>query len=198
MKQRVNVVLFNDFELLDVCGPLEMFGRLADVYEIKCFSQTGGLVKASQQVEMQTHPFTGIEHTDILLIPGGMGTRTLVKDNSFLEELKQLAQSATWVLTVCTGSALLARTGILDGYKVTGNKRAFAWTMEQSEKVLWQPKARWQVDGKYYTSSGISAGMDMTLGFLADRHGINVANNIANVTEYVWNRDKDTDLFAYE
>lgn len=195
MKQKVNVVLFDGFELLDVFGPLEMFGRLPDVYEIYCYAKTGGLVKATQGVEVAVLPFSQIENSDILLIPGGMDTRALVNDEPFLKALTTHAQHATWVLTVCTGSALLAKTGLLNGRKATGNKRAFAWTMEQNDEVLWQPKARWQVDGKFYTSSGISAGIDMTLGFIADRLGVDVVKKVTNETEYIWNNDSEIDPF---
>ena len=75
----------------------------------------------------------------------------------------RLADASALVTTVCTGSALLARTGRLDGIAATSNKAAFAWVMEQGPKVDWKPEARWVEDGKFMTSSGVSAGMDMAL-----------------------------------
>ncbi len=99
-------------------------------------------------------------------------------------------------MTVCTGSALLARTGLLDGKKATSNKRAFAWAKTNSEKAIWDNKARWTIDEKFYTSSGVSAGIDMSLGFLSDRFGIEFARQVADEIEYIWTEDKDNDTFT--
>ena len=99
-------------------------------------------------------------------------------------------------MTVCTGTALLARTGLLDGKNATSNKRAFEWVMGQGPEVIWIKKARWVVDGKYYTASGVSAGIDMTLGFLKDQYGQIFAEDIAFKIEYTWHQDKDNDPFC--
>ena len=93
---------------------------------------------------------------------------------------------------------LLAKSGVLDGKQATSNKRAFTWASSQSDNVDWDKKARWKVDGKYYTSSGVSAGMDMTLGFIADRHGIDFARKVAKEIEYNWIEDRDNDSFIAE
>jgi transcriptional regulator GlxA family with amidase domain len=100
------------------------------------------------------------------------------------------------VLTVCTGTALLAKTGLLDGRSATSNKRAFDWVCSTGEKVNWVKRARWVVDGKYYTSSGVSAGMDMTLGFLNDLHGNAFAKEVASQVEYRWQQNKEEDDFC--
>ena len=99
-------------------------------------------------------------------------------------------------LAICTGSALLAKTGLMDGRRATSNKRAFDWVKSVNSKVDWLPKARWVIDGKFYTSSGVSAGIDMSLGFISDIFGTNTAEEIANSIGFVWNSDKDNDLFT--
>ena len=86
----------------------------------------------------------------------------------------------------------------MDGRKATSNKIAFDWVTTQGLQVVWIKKARWVVDGKYYTSSGVSAGMDMTLGFLQDRHGIEFARNVAATIEYNWQENKEADDFYRE
>ena len=96
---------------------------------------------------------------------------------------------------MCTGSALLAKTGLLDGKKATSNKKAFDWATSFGDNVQWIKEARWTVDGKYYTSSGVSAGMDMTFGFLSDRHGVAFARKVAFEMEYHWLEDKEQDNF---
>lgn len=191
-----NVLLFNGFETLDAFGPAEVIGRLPDKYSLKYCSLLGGMVESSQGVQVNTLPFAEIEPDGVLLIPGGMGTRALVSDEHFICQLKILSQQAQYVLSVCTGSALLAKTDLLSGKGATSNKRAFKWVSSINTQVNWVKKARWVVDGKYYTSSGVSAGMDMALGFISDRFGVETANNIACDIEYRWNSDKDKDPFA--
>jgi putative intracellular protease/amidase len=195
----IAVLLFEDFETLDVFGPVEIFGRLVDLYTIKFFSLNGGQIKNRHGVSIFTEKLETISNTiDMFLIPGGLGTRKEVENKLLIESIKQISTVSQFVLTVCTGSALLARTGLLDRKKATSNKRAFSWVMTTGVNVMWNKKARWTVDEKYYTSSGVSAGMDMSLGFLADRHGIEFARKVAFEIEYDWNEDKDNDTFKAE
>ncbi|BAK94354.1 DJ-1/PfpI family protein [Tetragenococcus halophilus] len=192
----VNFFVFEAFETLDLFGVVEIFGRLQDRYNLNYYSMEGGLVKSSQGVEMMTQPITHLTNGGILILPGGKGTRILVNDHEWIERLKQISLTETNVLTVCTGAALLAKTGLLNGKKATSNKRAFEWVKSVNESVLWQENARWVVADKYYTSSGVSAGMDMALGFIADQLGKNTAEKIASDIEYIWNDDLNNDQFA--
>ena len=73
---------------------------------------------------------------------------------------------------------------------------SFEWVKQCRPAVKWQPVARWVKDGKFYTSSGVSAGMDMALGFIADYYGSDLAQDIANHTEYYWQKDPSVDNFA--
>jgi putative intracellular protease/amidase len=136
-----------------------------------------------------------IDGTDIFLIPGGPGTRKEIDNVLFIETVKKISSQSKWVLTVCTGSALLAKTGLLDGRRATSNKKAFEWVTKTSDAVEWIREARWTVHDKYYTSSGVSAGMDMTFGFLCDLQGVEFARKIAYEMEYVWNENKNEDHF---
>ncbi len=196
---KLAVLLFDDFETLDVYGPVEIFGRLTELYTIRFFSLHGGLIKNRHGVQVITEQLDEIEkNLDIFLIPGGYGTRIEVNNMLLIEKIREVSNASQYVLTVCTGTALLAKTGLLDNRKTTSNKRAFAWVMTNGANVLWGKKARWVVDGKYYTSSGVSAGMDMSLDFLKDRHGVDLAKRVAVEIEYIWNRDKDSDTFIAE
>jgi transcriptional regulator GlxA family with amidase domain len=178
-------------------GPAEVFGRLPELYRVFCRSFAGGTVTSSQNIEVVTVPFpsSSLEPENILLIPGGMGTRSLVEESGYVADLKKLCEGYGHVLTVCTGSALLARTGLLDGRWATTNKIGFAWASSQGPNTRWLKRARWVVDGKYYTSSGVSAGIDMALGFVAELHGRATAIEVARQMEYVWNEDKENDPF---
>jgi transcriptional regulator GlxA family with amidase domain len=193
---KFNVILFDDFTTLDAFGPAEIIRCVPNVYSLSYHSINGGFVTNSLQAPINTLPFSEIDQSGILLIPGGMGTRELVNDNDFIKRLKGLAEKAPYVLTVCTGSALLAKTGLLNGVNATTNKKAFEWVCSNGKEVNWIKKARWVKDGKYYTSSGVTAGIDMTLGFVSDLHGMETAQAIAKHIEHIWNCDADNDPFA--
>lgn len=193
----VAFIMFNDYETLDVFGPAEVFGRLTDLYTLKFYSLDGGLITNKHGVQIMTEKLETIdEKPEIILVPGGMGTRKEVNNLLLIDKIKELSQTSSYVLTVCTGSALLAKAGLLNGKEATSNKRAFSWVTSQGADVHWDKKARWKIDGKYYTSSGVSAGIDMALGFLADRHGVEFARKAAKEIEYNWTEDKDNDNFV--
>ena len=197
---RVNILLFDNFETLDVFGPVEILGKVEE-YELKYLSLRGGLIVSAQGVSIMTDkidPADTASKAEILVVPGGRGTRDLVRDAVFLEQLITLTTHSKYCLSICTGSALLARARLLNGKSATSNKRALSWVMSMNKDVNWIQSARWVTDDKYYSSSGVSAGMDMTLGFIKDRLGEQRALNIADSIEYVWNTDCSKDPFALE
>jgi putative intracellular protease/amidase len=191
----ISVLLFDGFEALDAFGPVEVFSK-AGGWNIGFYSFTGGIVTCAQGIKVQTEPFSSADKSGVLLVPGGMGTRRLVGDAAFLEQLKSAADKASYCLSVCTGSALLARCGVLDGRHATSNKRAMTWVKEQGPDVLWENRARWVADGKFFTSSGISAGIDMALDFVRARLGEPAALEIAERMEYLWNSESTNDPYA--
>lgn len=193
----VGTLLFPGFELLDVFGPLEMFGALRDDFSLQTVAEHAGPVESRQGPSaIADIACSGAKPYDILLIPGGRGTRREVDNAALIDWLRRHAEASSIVATVCTGAALLARTGHLDGRKATSNKASFAWVVSQGPNVQWQPRARWVVDSKYYTSSGVSAGMDMALALIADVSGLDKAQKAADHAEYRWNSDPEDDPFA--
>jgi putative intracellular protease/amidase len=192
----VNVILFNRFETLDAFGPVEVLGRLKECYTIEFYSEQGAIVTSAQNVKIETRPLQEIQPGGIVLIPGGQGTRTEIDNKKLIQAIKKISEAAEYVLTVCTGSALLARTGLLKDKDATTNKIAFQWVMEQNKEVHWRKKARWVRDGKFYSSSGVSAGIDMALGFISDQNGEEAAERASREIEYIWNRDRENDPFS--
>lgn len=193
----VGILLFEEFETLDVFGPVEILGRLKNDFKIKFYSLAGGDISNSHGVTIFTKILEEIENgVDIFLIPGGYGTRTEVENEPLLKAIREIAESSRFVLTVCTGTSLMAKTGLLDFKNATTNKIAFDWVITNGPKVNWIRKARWVVDGKFYTSSGVTAGMDMTLDFLKDLHGVDVARQVAEQIEYEWTEDSKNDSFC--
>jgi transcriptional regulator GlxA family with amidase domain len=100
------------------------------------------------------------------------------------------------VTSVCTGSAVLAAAGLLDGYRATSNKAAFGWVRKQSGKVDWIAQARWVQDRDRWTSSGVAAGMDMAAALLADLFGRDVAQRATTEAELEVHEDPSWDPFA--
>jgi len=195
----VAVLLFEDFETLDVFGPVEIFGRLTELYSIKFCSVDGGLIGNRHGVSVPTEKLENLlDSFDIFLVPGGYGTRKEVHNSKLIDLINSVSNLCEYVMTVCTGTSLLACTGLLDGRHATTNKIAFDWVTTYGKEVLWNKRARWVKDGKFYTSSGVTAGIDMTLGFLEERHGIETAKRVATEIEYVWIQDKNNDPFAIE
>ena len=195
----IAVLLFDNFETLDVYGPVEIFGRLIDLYSIKFYSLNGGQIINNHGVTVLTDKLDNIKgNLEIFLIPGGYGTRIEVDNKPLIAKIKEISLISKYVLTVCTGSALLAKTGLLENKNATSNKRAFTWVITNGVNVKWNKNARWTVDHNFYTSSGVSAGMDMALGFLSDRHGAEIAKQVAFEIEYNWTDDKDNDTFKLD
>ena len=100
------------------------------------------------------------------------------------------------MISVCTGAGLVAKAGVVDGLKATTNKRAFKEVVGWRPQVKWVGKARWVVDGKWWSGAGVSAGIDVTLAWIGDMYGIDVARDVAAKMEYVWNEDRERDPFA--
>ncbi len=196
-KRHIGVVVFPGFELLDVFGPLEIFGNANDEFHIHLISEDGNNIRSNQGPKVVAdHSFETAGLYDILLVPGGNGTRQEVRNDVLLEWLKLQADQAEIVISVCTGSSLLATAGILDGVRATSNKLAFEWVTSQRSQVVWQAQARWVEDGKFFTSSGVSAGIDLSLAIVQKLLGPEKAEQIANWAEYDWHRDPSWDPFA--
>ncbi|MEM7206395.1 MAG: DJ-1/PfpI family protein [Pseudomonadota bacterium] len=194
---KVGAVVFDGFELLDMFGPLEMLGLLPENFELHMVAEkTGPVASAQGPNTVATAAFSDSDRYEILLIPGGRGTRVEVENSVFLQWLRSQAGDADFVTSVCTGSALLARAGLLDGVRATTNKAAFEWVTSQGENVDWVKQARWVEDGKFFTSSGVSAGIDMTLALIARILGQPQAEEVAKWAEYDWHEDASWDPFA--
>lgn len=192
----IGILLYPGFESLDVFGPVEMWGELAD-YRISMVSQHGGRVKSAQGVETYaTYSFANAPQFDVLMVPGGVGARQEVNNAELLAFLRRQDRQTRWTVSVCTGSALLARAGLLSGRRATSNKQVFEFAVAQDPGVHWQSNARWVFDGKYVTSSGVSAGTDMALGLVEKLYSRGMAQKIAEEAEYLWNDDPTRDPFS--
>jgi len=196
--QRVlGVVLYGDFELLDVYGPLEMFGSIGAGLRIVTVAERAGPVASFQGPQtVAEFDFTSAPKLDLILLPGGFGTMRELENPAMLDFLRNRSAAAEVTMSVCTGSAILARAGLLDGRRATSNKQFFDLARSQGPAVEWVESARWVEDGPFATSSGVSAGTDMALAVIARLYGRTAAQQIADWTEYDWQADASRDPFV--
>ena len=196
-QRTLGAILYDKFELLDLYGPLEMFGSLGPELRIVTVAERKGAVASTPGVETVAHfDFQDCPRLDLVLLPGGIGTLPQLANPALLDFLRKRAGEAELTMSVCSGSALLAKAGLLDGRRATSNKLFFQVARSQSERVNWVTAARWVEDGPFATSSGVSAGTDMALAVIAKLWGRERAERIAIETEYTWHRDADSDPFA--
>jgi transcriptional regulator GlxA family with amidase domain len=193
----LGVLLYPQFEMLDVQGPVEIFGGVGLKLKLVMVAQKAGPVASVQGPKVVAdYGFEDCPPLDLLLVPGGRGTLPQLGNEKLLAWLRQRAAKAEIVMSVCSGSALLARAGLLDGRRATSNKQYFSFAVAQGPKVTWIKEARWVDDGDRVTSSGVSAGIDMALAVVARLYGEPTAQRIADGTEYQWHRDPANDPFA--
>ncbi|MGE5127377.1 MAG: DJ-1/PfpI family protein [Betaproteobacteria bacterium] len=193
----VGILIFDGVAALDVAGPLEVLSRarlepgaesrrsedeaLFDVFTVarskEPVTATGGLVL------LPRHDFADAPAIDILLVPGGFGTRPLLQDASVVEWIRRTAASARRTASVCTGALLLARAGLLDGRRATTHWGAFGLLATLGHGIRVDREARFVDDG-VLTSAGPASGMDLALHLVETLFGRAVADETARYIEY--------------
>jgi transcriptional regulator GlxA family with amidase domain len=193
----VGAVLFPGFELLDVFGPLEMFGVLEAHFDIATIGETPEPIASAQGPRVAVdRTFDSPGKLDLLLVPGGRGTRHEADNPVMLDFLTASYPTLEFLASICTGSGVLAAAGLLEGRRATSNKLNFAWASSRGPNTDWQAEARWVEDGNVWTSGGVAAGIDMSLALIARLLGETTAIKVAEGTEYEWHRDAGWDPFA--
>ncbi|KAJ5998612.1 hypothetical protein N7451_006422 [Penicillium sp. IBT 35674x] len=204
---RIGVALYPGFQALDVFGPLDCLNTLSkeEKFTLALLSSSLEPVSTSSprfpnaigQSVVPTHTYAAPPELDVLLVPGGVGAR---EPGPLIEEvvtfIRDVYPSLKYLITVCTGSGLAASAGVLDGRRATTNKRAWHDTTALNDLVKWQPHARWVVDGNIWTSSGVSAGIDVTLAWIKEAFSAETAKHVADRIEYSRWEDPDLDPFA--
>ncbi|MBN2469438.1 MAG: DJ-1/PfpI family protein, partial [Anaerolineae bacterium] len=171
--RNVAILLFDEVEVLDFAGPFEVFSVAArvngeppvlNVYTVarqNTVSTRGGL-RVTPHYTLADCP-----RPDILLVPGGWGTRPLLHDAALLEWIARQAEGLELLLSVCTGALLLGKAGLLDGLRATTHHSAFGLLREHAPAALVVEDERFVDNGRVITSGGISAGIDMALHVVA-------------------------------
>jgi transcriptional regulator GlxA family with amidase domain len=193
----VGVLLFSGFELLDAAGPMELWGSMGKNVTLVTVAKQKGEIPSSQGVKVTADfGFADCPKLDFIVVPGGMDAFTALKDENLLDFIRQRSKEAEITMSVCNGASILAAAGQLDDRSATTNKAFWDQCIAFGPKVKWVRKARWVDDGNIVTSSGVSAGMDMTLHVISRFYGEKRAERLAAMIEYEWHRDPSWDPFA--
>jgi transcriptional regulator GlxA family with amidase domain len=199
-RRRVGILVFDGVEVLDFCGPFEVFSVVRLVEERRredpspfevilvaerpeVVTATGGL-KVTPDVSLADSP-----SLDVLVVPGGWGTRREIGNPVLREWIAQRGRQVETLTSVCTGAMLLGHTGLLDGRHATTHWRSLDWMSESFPRVTVERDLHVVEDGNVLTSAGISAGIDMSLRVVARYHGEAIARATARHMEYPYPED---------
>lgn len=199
--RNIGIMIFDEVEVLDFAGPYEVFSqtRLSAGVESRSSGETAPftvftVAKTETAIRARgglsinpDYSFSSAPAIDLLLVPGGLGTRALLEDEESLNWIKQLSDQATRLASVCTGTLLLAKLGLLKNKKATTHWAALDLLISIDDSISIQAGQRYVDDG-IITSAGVSAGMDMSLAIVQQLHGAEVAEDTARFMEYRWNR----------
>ena len=194
-RKLVGIVMFEDIEVLDFCGPFEVFSttRLNEnkrqeemsPFEVLLIAEKSNPAVTSGGMKViPDHTFESCPKLDILVVPGGWGTRTELKNSAMLNWLRLRASEVETLTSVCTGSMLLGFAGLLDGHHATTHWRSLDWMRESFPAVTVEYDQHVVEDGRIFTSAGISAGIDMALKVVARYCGEATAQATAKHMEY--------------
>jgi len=189
-KRNTAILIFDDVEVLDFAGPFEVFSvtnELSDYSLLNVYTVARGKAPVTARNGLSVNPdysITDAPQPDILIVPGGSGTRPVLLQQDILDWITQSANNAEKVLSVCTGALLLAKVGLLDGMKSTTHHSAFETLAEIAPETEVVRDSRFVDNGKVITAAGISAGIDMSLYVVEMLYGGEIAQHTAGYMEY--------------
>ena len=186
MPTTTGMLIFDDAEELDFVGPWEVFTMVRHIIpddRVVTIAQTREPIRAAKGMRViPDHSFEDAPKLDVVLVPGGIGTRREVNNSALIDWLRKTGASCTWVTSVCTGSLLLHEAGFAKGRRVTTHWGFVKTLRERGADVL--ENVRYVRDGNVVTSAGVSAGIDMALWLVGQIHGVTVARQVQRAMEY--------------
>jgi transcriptional regulator GlxA family with amidase domain len=186
------ILIFEDVEVLDFCGPFEVFSvasRFADppAFNVLTVAESVAPVVTRGGLSVNPHHrLADCPQADVLLVPGGQGTRKEMHNAVLIDWIKARSQEAELVLSVCTGALLLAKAGLLDGLEATTHHEALDLLREIAPKAMVPAHRRLVDNGPVICSAGFAAGIDMSLYVVSRLLGGEVAEQTARQLEYPW------------
>ena len=196
-QRHVGVLVFDEAEVLDVAGPFEVFSIAGRRSGIQPFNVSlvgigkGPVAMRSGFMVEPKYTIHTVPHIDVLLIPGGYGTRRELDNHALLGWIRGRAAEAELLLSVCTGSLLLAKAGLLDGLAATTHHGALNLLQDLAPSTRVDGRERFIDNGKVITAAGVSAGVDMALHVVERLLGEELAVEAAHYMEWHWDRSVD-------
>ncbi|HLI19438.1 MAG TPA: DJ-1/PfpI family protein [Rhodanobacteraceae bacterium] len=198
--RRVGILLFPDVELLDYCGPFEVFSvtRLRpdrrreepSPFEVLLVAEKSGTITTIGGMRVLPDcTCAACPPLDILLVPGGWGTREQMRNAFLIDWIRNRARQAETLASVCTGALLLGSAGLLDGLQATTHWQALDLMQQTFPRVELDRTRHFIQHGRVFTSAGISAGIDMALKLVEHHFGEGVARSTAKYMEYPYPDD---------
>jgi len=184
----IGILLFEDAEELDFAGPWEVFGMAAlsrDDVRVVSVAERAGPVRCAKGLRVVADfGFDDAPALDVVVVPGGQGTRKEVENQRLLEWLRRVGERCAWVTSVCTGAALLCAAGLAAGKRLTTHWAYLSALREQAPDVEVLEKVRYVRDGNLVTAAGVSAGIDMSLWLVGQLWGVEHARRTRQFMEY--------------
>jgi transcriptional regulator GlxA family with amidase domain len=183
MRRHLVFAIFPDFQLLDATGPIAAFEIAAryvpGAYRQRLAAIAPGMVRSSSGVALEADRLGAIAGIDTLIVVGGFGTRDAMVDDRLLRFLRRAARRVPRIASVCSGALVLAQAGLLDGRRATTHWSRARQLTQRFPAVRVEPDRIWVRDGKFWTSAGITAGIDLALAMIAEDHGPEIARDVA-------------------
>ncbi len=187
------ILIFDDVEVLDFCGPFEVFSvanRFVDSFNVFTIAEKSPVIARNGLSVNPHYRLAGCPQPDILLVPGGQGTRAEMHNTALIESIERMAKTAELILSVCTGALLLAKAGLLEGLEATTHHGAIDLLRELAPNTTVHSDRRFVDNGRVICSAGIAAGIDMSLHVVEKLLDVEVARQTARQMEYPWRESK--------
>lgn len=188
--KHIGIVLFEDVEELDAVGPWEVLSfwtqrHPEDGWTVSCLSLSGGLVRCAKGLVIQAdHSFAEAPPLDVLIYPGGHGTRAQLHDEARLQWVRRQRETVPLMTSVCTGSLVYAAAGLLSGRPATTHWSTLDQLVELDPTIDVRRDERFVDDGDVITSAGVSAGIDMALHLVVRLAGADRAREVRRGIQY--------------
>jgi transcriptional regulator GlxA family with amidase domain len=189
-RRNVAILIFDDVEILDFAGPYEVFATTRQndpepPFFVYTVAEKPGPVAARNGLSVNPRfSIHDCPNPDIVLVPGGRGTRTIIHNQAVLDWIEKINGMTELTLSVCTGALLLGKAGLLDGLAATTYHTAFEELRAVAPDTVQRPGERWVDNGRIVTSAGVSAGIDMSLYVVGRLLGAAQADETARYMEY--------------
>lgn len=186
----VGILLFNDVEVLDFAGPFEVFSVTSelnncDLFKVFTITKDGKLITAVNGLKvLPDYSFNDHPQIDVLIIPGGIGTRKEMEDENVLEWIKNKYASSQITFSVCSGARILGKAGLLDEMEAVTHHEVIPHLKEIAPKTIINEKARFIDNGRIMTCGGISAGIDLSLYIVQKLFGEGITKKTIGYMEY--------------